>query len=250
MTEDYLRPQLERERWLSLDGAWRFSFDRTDDAKAVTWDREIRVPFPPESKLSGVHEPGFHPVVWYQRPFTIPEDWQGERVLLHFGAVDYAARVWVNGQLVVTHEGGHTPFSADITDVLQSGEQTVTVRAEDDPADLGKPRGKQDWLPEPHGIWYPRTTGIWQPVWLEPVSAIHLTKLRLTPDVAAFGVTVEAHTSSAGTADELRLEVRVTPWRRSAYRRYLQVDVGACQTHIAPARPRDRRRAEALFVEP
>ena len=205
---DYPRPQLERERWLSLGGTWRFSFDETGDAEAVTWDREIQVPFPPESKLSGVHDPDFHPVAWYRRSFTIPEDWQGEHVLLHFGAVDYAARVWVNGQLVATHEGGHTPFFADLTDVLVDGEQTVTVRAEDDPADLGKPRGKQDWLAQPHGIWYPRTTGIWQPVWLEPVAETHLTKLRLTPDTAAFGVTIEAHTGGfISPADNLVLEV-------------------------------------------
>jgi len=204
--DGYPRPQLIRETWLLLNGAWRFSFSETDDAMAVAWDREIQVPFPPESELSGVHDPGFHPVAWYQRTFTIPEDWQGERVLLHFGAVDYAARVWVNGQLVVTHEGGHTPFFADVTSALGSGEQVVTVRAEDDPADLGKPRGKQDWLLEPHGIWYPRTTGIWQPVWLEPVSETHLTKLRLTPDLAGFSVTVEAQTT-AGTGEQLRLEV-------------------------------------------
>ncbi len=206
MTDGYPRPQLVRETWLSLDGAWRFSFDEADDPNAVTWNHEIQVPFPPESELSGVHDTGFHRVAWYKRAFSVPEAWQGERVLLHFGAVDYAARVWVNGQLVVTHEGGHTPFFADVTSALGKGEQVVTVRAEDDPADLGKPRGKQDWLLEPHGIWYPRTTGIWQSVWLEPVSTTYLTKLRLTPDVAAFSVTVEAQTS-VGQTDELRLEV-------------------------------------------
>ena len=96
---------------------------------------------------------------------------RGGRVILHFGAVDYQARVWVNDFKIITHEGGHTPFSADITFALRDdGPQVVAVWAEDDPHDLEKPRGKQDWKREPHGIWYPRTTGIWQTVWLEPVA--------------------------------------------------------------------------------
>ncbi len=106
------------------------------------------------------------------------------RTILHFGAVDYSARVWVNGHLVAEHEGGHTPFSADITGALNAdGKQVVTVCVEDDPHDLAKPRGKQDWLLEPHSIWYPRTTGIWQTVWLEQVAATYIQKLRWTPDV-------------------------------------------------------------------
>lgn len=115
-------------------------------------------------------------------------------MLLHFGAVDYAATVWVNGHLVATHEGGHTPFWADITDALRGepgAEQRVTVRAEDDPWDLHKPRGKQDWLKEPHAIWYPRTTGIWQSVWLEPVGEARVSGLRVTPDVAHFSLLLE-----------------------------------------------------------
>ena len=112
----------------------------------------------------------------------------GERLLLHFGAVDWAATVWVNGSLVVRHEGGYTPFYADITDaLLPSGEQTVVVRADDDPADLGKPRGKQDWQLEPHSIWYPRTTGIWQTVWMERVPEEWVDRLDLVPlDMGGF----------------------------------------------------------------
>ena len=126
------------------------------------------MPFPPESAASGIGDTDFHPCCWYQRAFEIaPND---GRTLLHFGAVDYASKVWVNGHLAASHEGGHTPFSADITTLLEpSGRQTVTVMAFDDPHDLTKPRGKQDWQREPHSIWYPRTTGIWQTVWLEEV---------------------------------------------------------------------------------
>jgi len=186
-SSDYPRPQLTRSRWTDLCGVWDFAFD--DDARCrtpqdVTFDREIVVPYPPESELSGVRETGFHPVVWYRRTFDVTPDDRAGRLLLHFGAVDYAASVWVNGQLVARHEGGHTPFTADITDVLTSSEtQTVVVRAEDDPRDLTQPRGKQDWEETPHAIWYHRTTGIWQPVWLEPVAHTHVTALRWTPDL-------------------------------------------------------------------
>ena len=207
----YPRPQLERQAWRSLDGQWQFSFStcRLPD-KQVAWTHEITVPFPPESKASGVHDEGFHASVWYRRRFQVPPEWQGQRTRLHFGAVDYRAEVWVNGQLVVTHEGGHTPFSADITHALSGGDEEVMVRAEDDPAQMDKPRGKQDWLREPHGIWYPRTTGIWQTVWLEPVPETHLSTLRLTPDPATFGITFEAQAESSGAAMSFDLNLEVT----------------------------------------
>jgi beta-galactosidase/beta-glucuronidase len=150
------------------------------------------VPFPPEAKLSGINDKGFHPYLWYRRTFT-ERPAEGGRLILHFGAVDYRAHVWVNGHLVATHEGGHTPFSADITAALTAeGEQTIVVRAEDQPADLTQPRGKQEWLEEPHVIWYHRTSGIWQTVWLEPVADVHIGKFHLTPDIARSTVTVEA----------------------------------------------------------
>ena len=202
---EYPRPQLVRQHWQSLDGTWQFSFDEGKRPEEVSWTHEITVPFPPESKLSGVHDERFHPCVWYRRTFTVPAEWQGQRLRLHFGAVDYRAQVWVNGQLVVTHEGGHTPFWADVTHALSGGDNEVVVRAEDDPHDLAKPRGKQDWLREPHGIWYPRTTGIWQTVWLEPLPETHLSELRLTPDAATFGITLEAQV--AGDSSDSSLEV-------------------------------------------
>ena len=135
-------------------------------------------------------------------------------MLLHLGAVDYKAHVWVNGQLVAEHEGGHTPISADVTRALnESGRQVVSVLAEDDPADLAKPRGKQDWQLEPHSIWYPRTTGIWQTVWLERVSHTYISKLRWTPFFEGFEIGCEAHVSGKlgdDDADELILEVRIS----------------------------------------
>ena len=195
MDSAYPRPQLRRADWMPLDGPWRFLHDDArafqDPAEIERWPREIRVPYPPESQASGIGDRGFHPVCWYQREFELVPG-KG-RVLLRFGAVDYAARVWVNGQLAATHEGGHTPFAADITHLLDAcGRQQLTVRAEDDPHELTKPRGKQDWQLEPHALWYPRTSGIWQSVWLEQVPATYVDKIRWTPRVEGFAIGFEA----------------------------------------------------------
>ena len=194
MKRAYPRPQLRRSNWMPLNGNWKFLFDdevRFEHPRDIPeWPHTIVVPFPPESDASGIGDRGFHRVCWYERQFDLKPD-QG-RVILHFGAVDYFAKVWVNGSLVVTHEGGHTPFCADITNTLdESGVQTVTVMAEDDPHDLGKPRGKQDWQLEPHSIWYPRTTGIWQTVWLERVSQTYIHRVRWTPRTEGFEIGFE-----------------------------------------------------------
>ena len=152
--------------------------------RAEVFGRTIRVPYPPESPASGIGETGFHPIVWYRRVFTAAPSSGHERLLLHFGAVDYRAQVWLNGRLVVSHEGGHTPFQADITEALGTGEeQVLVVRAEDQPEDLAQPRGKQDWREVPHEIWYHRTTGIWQPVWLEWVRRYSIERVRWTADL-------------------------------------------------------------------
>jgi beta-galactosidase/beta-glucuronidase len=208
----YPRPQLQRAQWTSLNGTWRFCFDDADSlgcpADVKKWPLEIVVPFPPEAKASGLGDRGFHKACWYERDFECRP--AKDRVILHFGAIDYSARVWVNGQLAATHEGGHTPFEADITDLLKpDGKQVVTVRAEDDPHDLTKPRGKQDWQLEPHSIWYPRTTGIWQTVWLERVNTIHIDKVRWTPKVEGFQIGFEARIEEAGLEDlSLELELK------------------------------------------
>ncbi len=208
----YPRPQLQRAEWQSLNGPWRFRFD---DACALRhpddidhWPQQIEVPYPPESQASGIGDRGFHPVCWYQRDFTwLPGD---ARALLRFGAVDYAARVWVNGALAATHEGGHTPFAADITALLDpSGRQVVTVRAEDHPQELTKPRGKQDWQLEPHALWYPRTTGIWQTVWVEPLPRTYIEKIRWTPRVEGFAIGFEARLAG-DLLDDLSIALDLT----------------------------------------
>ena len=205
----YPRPQLQRAQWQSLDGPWRFLFD--DDKRyrrpgdIGTWSRTIEVPYPPESQRSGIGDRGFHGRCWYQREFIVQPD--GGRIILHFGAVDYNARVWVNGTMVANHEGGHTPFSADITSALrEDGEQTVTVMALDDPKELTKPRGKQDWQLEPHSLWYPRTTGIWQTVWLERVPRTYIEKIRWTPHVEGFALTLEVRVVG-DPSEDLAIEV-------------------------------------------
>lgn len=189
--ESHPRPQLTREHWTDLSGTWNFTHDDANVGLQQGWsersemfDRTIIVPFPPESQASGVGDPAFHPVVWYRRTFQATQVDQ-QRVLLHFGAVDYQAHVWVNGKLVAQHQGGHTPFSADITAALRTdnGEQVVVVRAEDQPTDLAQPRGKQYWEAKPRRIWYHRTTGIWQPVWLEIVPSTSIADIRWTPDL-------------------------------------------------------------------
>jgi beta-galactosidase/beta-glucuronidase len=223
----YPRPQLERAQWLSLDGPWQFLFDRErrfrHPAEIPGWPLRIEVPYPPESQASGVGERGFNPVVWYQREFDVHPE--GGRVLLHFGAVDYLAHVWVNGVHVGFHEGGHTPFRFDVTAALDpSGRQRVTVRAEDDPADLTKPRGKQDWQLEPHSLWYPRTTGIWQTVWVERVPRTYLDKLRWTPQVEGFSIGFEARITG-DACDDLAIEVELRHGERLlAADRYRVID--------------------------
>src|SRR5205823_9371603 len=144
---------------------------------------------------------------------------------LHFGAVDYAAAVWVNGHVAVRHQGGYTPFRADVTDLLApSGLQVVVVRAEDDPHDLGKPRGKQDWQREPHSIWYPRTTGIWQTVWFERVSCTYIDKIRWTPQVEGFSIGFEARIVG-DPVDDLWVEIALRHGKRPlAHERYRAVD--------------------------
>ena len=206
------RPQLTREGWVDLCGQWGFAFDDADAGLRERWferpaafTREITVPFPPESAASGVHDPSFHRVLWYRREFAAP---RAERLVLRFGAVDYRASVWVNGQLVATHEGGHTPFSADISGVVRSDVNVLVVRAEDDPADLAQPRGKQDWQAEAHAIWYDRTSGIWQPVWLEPLPDVFIESVRWTPDLERYRLQVRVKLN-APAPQGARLRVRL-----------------------------------------
>ena len=206
----YPRPQLRRSSWISLNGPWDFAVDeeeRWSHPRDVGWTARIVVPFSPETEASGIGIASFVPVCWYRRAVDLPEANDGNRLLLHFGAVDYVATVWVQGQRVATHEGGYTPFSCDITEWAGQAVEIV-VRAFDDPHDLAKPRGKQDWQLQPHSIWYPRTSGIWQTVWLELVPGNWLTALRWTPNIERWEIGLVACCGGPGQTG-LRLHARL-----------------------------------------
>jgi len=208
---EYPRPQLVRSEWQSLNGAWDFAFD--DERRyrlpsdPIAWTHRITVPFAPEAQASGIGDQGFHTVCWYRLRFDMAG--RGARTVLHFGAIDYRARVWLNDVLVGEHEGGHTPFALDVTNVLVPGApQVLTVQVEDEPGDLAKPRGKQDWLLHPHSIWYPRTTGIWQTVWVEQLPATYIKSLRWTPIFDGFEIGCEV-LAGGDVSDNLAVEVKL-----------------------------------------
>lgn len=189
---EYPRPQFVRKDWQNLNGLWEFAVGKSNDTPPIgrKLERQILVPFPIESSLSGIGEKATD--VWYRRTFNV-DDWikMGKRVHLHFGAVDWESNIWINGRWVGDHRGGYDGFSFDITDLLKpSGEQEIVVGVWD-PSDQGfQPCGKQAVKPE--GIWYTSTTGIWQTVWLEPVSPTHIASVRLTPDIDKGHLHVEA----------------------------------------------------------
>jgi Glycosyl hydrolases family 2, sugar binding domain/Glycosyl hydrolases family 2/Glycosyl hydrolases family 2, TIM barrel domain len=204
---EYPRPQMARTHWLNLNGVWDYT-GRSGQAVLATLPSEneyherILVPYPTESALSGIQR--HDDQMWYRKVFELPSTWRGQRVLLHFGAVDQIATVWVNNQLVAHHEGGYTEFSADITRALRAGsQQRLTVLVEDrnetNPFPVGKQRN------EPEGLFYTGSSGIWQTVWIEPVRAAHIDKLDITSDLTGFTITPRV----SGTRKE-RAEVVVS----------------------------------------
>ncbi|MFF1829982.1 glycoside hydrolase family 2 protein [Paenarthrobacter sp. NPDC058040] len=198
---EHPRPQLVRDTWLNLNGTWSFEIDAGDsglERGLLTREPagEILVPFAPESALSGVEHVDFMEAVWYRRTVTIPQKWAGKKVLLHFGAVDHDATVWVNGVEVARHRGGFTPFTADLDGVAEPGAEAVVVVRARDSRHAMQARGKQaTWYNNTH-CQYTRTTGIWQTVWLEAVPEVHIKRLRMTPSLADSSLTVEVPISS------------------------------------------------------
>ncbi|MEZ5426901.1 MAG: glycoside hydrolase family 2 TIM barrel-domain containing protein [Pyrinomonadaceae bacterium] len=209
---EHPRPDLVRAQWQTLNGQWEFEFDDQNRGMAEGWykaparkfSRTIQVPFAFQTKLSGINDPSYHDVVWYRRTIDVPPDFRSrdKRVMLNFGAVDYEAIVWVNGERVGDHRGGHVPFSFDVTDLLKEGKNSVVVRAFDPSTDRTIPRGKQFWEPKSAVIWYTRTSGIWQPVWLEAVGIVHVKRLRITPDVDHNRVEIETILNRPAEAGE------------------------------------------------
>ena len=204
---EYPRPIMERSEWKNLNGLWNYAVIDKGAALPQNFEGEILVPFAIESSLSGVGRTlGEQAELVYRRDFTTPSQWRGQRVLLHFGAVDWKADVWVNDVKVGSHTGGFTPFSFDITAALNAnGKNTLTVKVWD-PTDKGpQPRGKQ--VSRPEGIWYTPVSGIWQTVWLEPVPQRYIENLRITPDIDNHRLTVEVQTSAPAASDLLEVAV-------------------------------------------
>lgn len=202
---EHPQPQMERSAWRSLNGAWQFAFDFGRSGldrhfeRRDALDTTITVPFCPESVLSGVHYTDFIPAVWYARAFTLtPEELSG-RVLLHFGAVDYEAHVFVNGEPAGTHRGGYTSFCFDITDLCRAGENRLSVYAEDDNRSGKQPHGKQCESFDSQGCDYTRTTGIWQTVWLEFVPETYIQSVQYYPNITEGTLLVQAKLCGAGT---------------------------------------------------
>ncbi len=205
---EYPRPQFERADWLCLNGQWEFEIDSGDSGlergllkRAL--NGKIIVPFCPESELSGIGNTDFMNAVWYRKVVTIPAEWAGKDVLLHFQAVDYETTVWVNEKEVARHTGGWTGFECNLAGIAEAGKEIViVVRARDLKENMSKqPGGKQSGRYDRYGCLYTRTTGIWQSVWMEPVNKIHLKRPRITPDLAnrKFRITSPMTNSRAGT---------------------------------------------------
>lgn len=174
------RPDFCREQWMSLNGIWEFDFGKK--GKSPDYAQTIQVPFVYQSEAGGIGSKENHDIMWYRREFALTELKPGKRYLLHFGAVDYYTKVWVNGKYAGDHRGGYTPFSFDITKMLQEKNQII-VYVEDRYADTSQIRGKQMWQQQEYGCWYGGYSGIWQSVWIESVQEYYIKNCRLTPDI-------------------------------------------------------------------
>ena len=198
---EYPRPIMQRADWLNLNGLWDYAVTQRGASRPTAFDGQILVPFAIESSLSGVGRTlSDREELWYSRTFAVPSSWKGKRVLLHFGAVDWSADVWVDGARVGSHTGGYTPFSFDITAALDGkGPHTLEVKVWDPTDSSYQPRGKQ--VSKPGGIWYTPVSGIWQTVWMEPVNDHYVSDLRITPDIDRHTLTVAPALSCPAYAD-------------------------------------------------
>lgn len=204
---EHPQPQMERNEWMNLNGEWEFEEDPGCSGKERkiyerTLGQTIRVPFCPESELSGIGKKDFMDCVWYRKCVKAPEDWKGGRLLLHFGAVDYQADVYINGSHVGTHRGGYSSFCMDVTDYWKRGEENViAVCAEDHVRSGSQPRGKQSALFFSHECDYTRTTGIWQTVWLEHVPKQYIRSVKYYPDAQNGQLVIQAVLEGEGTLE-------------------------------------------------
>lgn len=243
MRHAYPRPQLVRKNWQNLNGTWQFCFDDADKGLEKKWylesgdfEREIQVPFVYQCSLSGIHDSKNHEIVWYKRKFEVDKKSE-ERIILHFGAVDYQAMIFLNGTLVYEHEGGHTSFSADITDFLREGEQVLAVRVYDPLENEFIPRGKQFWEESAKGIWYTGSTGIWQTVWLEAVNRKHISGIKFTSlfDDGKENICCDTEGTEGGDSLQYKIsfqEKLVCEGTIACHSRRINLDADLIQNHI------------------
>ncbi len=202
MRSEYPNPQFEREKWINLNGTWEFEIDNSNSGHERGYvekehlNGDINVPFCPESKLSGIENKDFMLAVWYKKQVNLRKT--GERIILHFGAVDYLAKVYLNGTFIGKHIGGYASFSFDITDAAKDGENIITVYAYDDVRSGKQPRGKQSGSYQSMGCDYTRTTGIWQTVWIEFVPKYYIKNVKYQSDIANQCVYISGETCGDG----------------------------------------------------
>lgn len=214
--KDYPRPQLVRDNWQNLNGVWDFAFDDEKVGEEKGWysqfpkEKEIRVPFSYETKLSGIQDESRHDVVWYHKTIVLDGKQLAEKkTILHFEGTDYYTKVWVNGKMVGTHTGGYSRFSLDITEAVKVGENSIVAKVEDS-FDMQQPRGKQRWKNENYGCWYVQTTGIWKTVWMEQVPFVYLKGIKMTPVFSEGMLQVEYEMNAASFDQDIMVEAVVT----------------------------------------
>jgi hypothetical protein len=230
---EYPRPQLERDAWSNLNGLWDYAVRPRETSTApATYDGKILVPYPIESALSGVmKQVGDANRLWYHRMFQVSAAWKNKRILLHFGAVDWEANVWINGAEVGKHSGGYDGFSFDITGALKPSDEQEIVVSVWDPSDAGpQPRGKQ--VGKPRSIWYTPTTGIWQTVWLEPVPTTRIESLKITPNIDKGALVIQARTTPLQLPETSVLRVDVYDENKRVERS--EVNAGRSSTVSVP----------------
>lgn len=204
---EYPRPIMERKDWKNLNGLWNYAIRPAGQSAPKAFDGEILVPFAVESSLSGVQKTlGKENELWYKRTFSIPSNWKNKNILLHFGAVDWKAEIYLNDIKIGSHTGGFTPFNFDITPYITSGEQTLTVKVWDPTNESYIPRGKQ--VVSPEGIWYTPVSGIWQTVWLEPVNSKYITGVTPVADIDKNCLRVKVCTENTSASDIVEVTLK------------------------------------------
>lgn len=203
---EYPTPQFERKEWANLNGLWKYAITPKEQRDCTEYEGDILVPYGVESPLSGVMRSLTEKDrLWYYRKFSIPSSWDGRRIILHFGSVDWESEVFVNGKSVIIHRGGYTPFSVDITDYLAKGENELKVSVYD-PTDSGwQDRGKQSLTT--HTIWYQPTSGIWKTVWIEPVNPVHLKSIKMVPDIDNGTINFKAETANKTIGTSVTVDI-------------------------------------------